>query len=58
MMDTHTELAVKRYFESHTEMECDKVQDNGSAYIITFTTAQAVIEEYNNACDFTLYMPI
>ena len=58
MMDTQTENAVHRYFESHDKMECDKVQDNGQAHLITFTSAQEVIEEYNNACDFTLYMPI
>tara|TARA_R110000851_G_scaffold322548_2_gene488660 strand:+ start:1735 stop:1908 length:174 start_codon:yes stop_codon:yes gene_type:complete len=57
-MTTHTELAIERFFNNNTKMECDKVYHNGESEVVTFNNPYEVIQEVNNANDYELYMPI
>ena len=57
-MDAHTELLVKKYFDKNKLMEVDKVYNNGTCEVVYFNNYYDVISEFNNSCDYDLYLPI
>jgi len=39
-------------------MKVVKVYENGESEVVTFTNYYEVIDEFDNACDYQLFMPI